>query len=183
MGVYSNMGSNMDEILNNAKDLIKNEMSELSFKTWILPLKISNIDDNNIYLVATDSFKKDSVETRFKDLLENAFGMILQKNCTVFIGLESENTSSIPDTKNISNKFSVSTKYSNSFLNHSYSFDTFVVGDNNRFAHAAALAVAESPATAYNPLFLYGGVGLGKTHLMHAIGNEILRRNNNFRDY
>ena len=175
------MGSNMDEILNKAKDLIKNEMSELSFKTWILPLKISNIDDNNIYLVATDSFKKDSVETRFKDLLENAFGMILQKNCTVFIGLESENTSSIPDTKNISNKFSVSTKYSNSFLNPSYSFDTFVVGDNNRFAHAAALAVAESPATAYNPLFLYGGVGLGKTHLMHAIGNEILRRNNNFR--
>lgn len=181
MGVYFKMVSNMEEILNKAKDLIKDEMSELSFKTWILPLKIANIKDNNVYLLATDSFKKDSVETRFKDLLENAFSMVLQKNCSVFITLPSEDFFEENNQKNISNKYSVSTKYSNSFLNPSYSFDTFVVGDNNRFAHAAALAVAESPATAYNPLFLYGGVGLGKTHLMHAIGNEILRRNNNFK--
>ena len=174
------MNSNLNEILDKAKNLIKDEMSELSFKTWILPLRIKNIDENNIYLIATDAFKKDSVETRFKDLLVNAFNIILQKNCSVFVVLESADET-IKNTDNLSNKYSVSTAYSNSFLKPSNSFDTFVVGDNNRFAHAAALAVAESPATAYNPLFLYGGAGLGKTHLMQAIGNEILRRNRNFK--
>lgn len=171
------MNRNIDEILDKAKTLIKDEMSELSFKTWIEPLRISSIDNNKIYLIATDSFKKDSVESRYKDLLTNAFNMVLQRNCEIYIILNSED-------KKVEAKNNLSTsniKYSNSFLNPNYSFDTFVVGDNNRFAHAAALAVAEAPATAYNPLFLYGGVGLGKTHLMHAIGNEVLRKNNNFK--
>ena len=175
------MNDSIDEILGKAKLLIKEEMSELSFKTWIQPLEIQSIENNKIFLVATDSFKKDSVESRYKDLLENAFSIIIQKTCEVIILLKSNDNSIKNENNKNLNNFSMTKNYSNSFLNPSYSFDTFVVGDNNRFAHAAALAVAESPATAYNPLFLYGGVGLGKTHLMHAIGNEILRKNSNFK--
>ena len=174
------MDSSINDLLNQAKDLIKEEMSELSFKTWILPLDISSINDNNIVLVAKDQFKKESVEARFKDLISNAFNIILQKNCNIEIVLKDDlQTKEENDFQDFNNQnFNYRVNYSNTYLNKDYSFDTFVVGDNNRFAHAAALAVAESPATAYNPLFLYGGVGLGKTHLMHSIGNEILRKNN-----
>ena len=172
------MDSNIQDLLTEAKELIREDISELSFKTWILPLEISSIYENNITLIAKDQFKKESIEARFKDLISNAFNIILQKNCNIEIVLKDdlqtkEETLSGINTPNIN--FPVN--YANTFLNKNYSFDTFVVGDNNRFAHAAALAVAESPATAYNPLFLYGGVGLGKTHLMHSIGNEILRKN------
>ena len=157
------MSTNLQDILAEAKELVREEMSELSFKTWILPLEINSINDNNIVLIAKDSFTKESVENRFKDLLTNAFNIILQKNCFATIVLKDdvqtkENESKSFNFQNYNSNFN----YSNSFLNKNYSFDTFVVGDNNRFAHAAALAVAESPATAYNPLFLYGGVGLRK---------------------
>lgn len=174
------MTTNINTILNDAKELIRNEMSELSYKTWILPLEISRIDDNNIILISKDQFKKESVEARFKDLLINAFNIILQKNCTVEIVLNDDITNQKQTYEQQNNNLKLP-NYSNTFLNSSLSFDTFVVGDSNRFAHAAALAVAESPATAYNPLFLYGGVGLGKTHLMHSIGNEILRKNKSFK--
>ena len=171
------MNSNINDLLTEAKELIREEMSELSFKTWILPLEISSIYENNITLIAKDQFKKESIEARFKDLISNAFNIILQKNCNIEIVLKDDlqtKEESLPGINTQNVNFPVN--YANTFLNKNYSFDTFVVGDNNRFAHAAALAVAESPATAYNPLFLYGGVGLGKTHLMHSIGNEILRK-------
>ena len=164
------MESKSNEILSEAKELLKGEISELSYKTWILPLEIGKIEDNKVILISDDSFKRDSVESRFKDLLENAFSIVLQKQCNISIILKD---SSDTQEKNINTTFS-NINYSKTYLNPNYSFDTFVVGDNNRFAHAASLAVAESPATAYNPLFIYGGVGLGKTHLMQAIGNRIL---------
>lgn len=169
------MESNLNDLLNEAKNLLKGELSELSYKTWLLPLEIQGIENNNVILVSDDPFKKESVESRFKDLLENAFSIILQKKCTVSIVLSTEN-----DTQDKVSNFS-NVNYSKTYLNPNYSFDTFVVGDNNRFAHAAALAVAESPATAYNPLYIYGGVGLGKTHLMHAIGNEVMRNHRDFK--
>lgn len=157
------MDSNAQDIFAEAKELIREEMSELSFKTWILPLDISSINDNNIVILAKDQFKKESVENRYKDLLTNAFNIILQKNCNVTIVLKDDLQTKEETIGNFnSQNYNSNVNYSNTFLNKNYSFDTFVVGDNNRFAHAAALAVADSPAVAYNPLFLYGGVGLRK---------------------
>ena len=169
------MNSEIDQILNQAKELLKDEMSQISHKTWIEPLKIASIVDNNVTLVSEDSFKRDMADTKFHDLIMNTFSFLLQKNCNLSIICEDE--LSTEDKKSEVETFSNNNVYFNTSLNPKYNFSTFVVGDNNRFAHAASLAVAEAPSTAYNPLFLYGGVGLGKTHLMHAIGNEVLINN------
>ena len=169
------MNLDIEDLLTKAKLLLKDEMSQISHKTWIEPLKISNIEDNRVILISDEPFKRDMVDTKFHDLIMNTFSFLLQKNCELSIICEDskkEDTISKEDTfvKQIP-------QISNSSLNQKYNFSTYVVGDNNRFAHAASLAVAEAPASAYNPLFLYGGVGLGKTHLMHAIGNEVLSNN------
>ena len=173
------MNSDIQQILDQAKELLKDEMSQISHKTWIEPLKIASIVDNNVILVSEDSFKRDMADTKFHDLIMNTFSVILQKNCTISIVCENEleKSEKEPEIPIISNN----NGYINTSLNPKYCFSTFVVGDNNRFAHAASLAVAEAPASAYNPLFLYGGVGLGKTHLMHAIGNEVLFNNKNLK--
>ena len=173
------MNSDIQQILDQAKELLKDEMSQISHKTWIEPLKIASIVDNNVILVSEDSFKRDMADTKFHDLIMNTFSVILQKNCNISIVCENEleKSEKEPEIPIISNN----NGYINTSLNPKYCFSTFVVGDNNRFAHAASLAVAEAPASAYNPLFLYGGVGLGKTHLMHAIGNEVLFNNKNLK--
>lgn len=152
------MDSKAQEIFAEAKELVREEMSELSFKTWILPLEINSISDNNIVILVKDQFKKEAVENRYKDLLTNAFNIILQKNCNITFALKDDLQTKEENQVNYNSNLN----YSKTFLNKNYSFDTFVVGDNNRFAHAAALAVADSPAVAYNPLFLYGGPGLRK---------------------
>lgn len=174
------MNEDLNEILNQAKDLLKDEMSEVSHKTWIEPLKIESITDNNVVLVSDEVFKRNFVDAKFHDLIMNTFSVLLQKNCTLSIICKDPNKEVEIEEKEESKVLNNNNfKFTNYSLNPKYTFSTFVVGDNNRFAHAASLAVAESPATAYNPLFLYGGVGLGKTHLMHAIGNEVLINNNN----
>ena len=156
------MNSNTQSVFSEAKELIREEMSELSFKTWILPLELLSINDNTIEILVKDQFNKETVENRYKNLITNAFNIVLQKNCDVNIVLKDDlqTKENFEDKNNLN--FVSNSNYSKTFLNKNYSFDTFVVGDNNRFAHAAALAVADSPAVAYNPLFLYGGPGLRK---------------------
>ena len=169
------MQNELNELLTKAKELLKDETTKISYETWIKDLEIQSFDNNNIVLVTSTSYKKDSIQSRYGDLLTNTFNFITNKDCVVSI-VSKEEMSSTPEQS-----FPVEASYGNSnpTLNPKYTFDSFVVGNNNRFAHAAALAVAEAPATSYNPLFIYGGVGLGKTHLMHAIGNSILRKNKN----
>jgi len=169
------MQNDLNELLTKAKELLKDETTRISYETWIKELEIESADNGNIVLSTTTTFKKESIDSRYHDLLVNTFNFITNRECSVSIIAKEEKDKNAPNliNTNISNNIG----YSNETLNPKYTFDSFVVGNNNRFAHAAALAVAESPATSYNPLFIYGGVGLGKTHLMHAIGNEILRNN------
>ena len=168
----------MEELLTKAKELIKNEITPIAYDTWIKELEIKSYDNGNIVLLCSSSFNRDSIEARYHALIVNTFNYLTNKECSVSVlskeGLEKEAEEGLSSNieVNLPGNF-------NPTLNPKYTFDTFVVGNNNRFAHAAALAVAEAPATSYNPLFIYGGVGLGKTHLMHAIGNEILKNNKN----
>jgi len=162
----------LDELLTKAKELLKEEMTQISYDTWIK--EIQSMENGNITLLVSNVFNKDSVDARYHSLLVNTFNYLTNKECSVSI-LSKEELQNQPNNK--SENINIGSL--NPTLNPKYTFESFVVGNNNRFAHAASLAVAEAPATSYNPLFIYGGVGLGKTHLMHAIGNEILRNNKN----
>lgn len=158
------------ELMSNAKMLLKDEMSEISFITWINPIELENISNDTITFRVNSSFHKDQIENRYKDLIVNTFAFLTKKKYNLqYVYDENEEG----ENGNASSTFQMNKALNSTGLNPNYTFESYVVGDNNRFAQAAALAVAEAPGTSYNPLFLYGGVGLGKTHLMHAIGNEI----------
>ena len=167
-----------NELLTKAKELLKEEVTSISYETWIKPLEIDSIQNNHIVFIANSEFQKDSVETRYSSLILNTLKFITNMDWSFSVVLDSsEKSDFIVSQEKESSDTEI--KYNNQTLNPKYTFETFVVGNNNRFAHAAALAVSDSPANSYNPLFLYGGVGLGKTHLMHAIGNRILSNNRN----
>jgi chromosomal replication initiator protein len=169
------MNININQIWDEVLGIIKEDMNEVSFSTWLKPIKPISINKKNIYLQAPEEFLRDMLIKRYSNLLTNAFIYVLNDdsvNIKILVpGEEVEEKTHFEkrDKKNIKENEINSVPY----LNPKYKFDSFIIGNSNRFAHAASLAVAESPATAYNPLFLYGGVGLGKTHLMHAIGHYI----------
>ena len=156
----------LNEFWSRVLDIIQPEMIGISFDTWIKTLEPISMDDTTVYLKATSPFQKNTVDARYKELIKAGFRHITNKEYSINIVLENDSVQEKHEPKVVQNL--------NNPLNPKYTFDTFVIGENNRFAHAASLAAAESLGKAYNPLFLYGGVGLGKTHLMHAIGNFVL---------
>ena len=163
------MGQEMNELLTKAKDLLKGELTSISYETWIKTLEIESITDSKIVLKANSDVQMDTINTRYHDLIMNTFAEITKKYYEISCVLE-------PTKESFSTTSSISYEVpASSCINPNYTFETFVVGKNNSLSHAASLAVAEAPAKAYNPLFLYGGVGLGKTHLMHAVANTVLK--------
>ena len=152
--------------------LIKGEVSTASFNAFFKEIKPLKQISNELIFLAPNEFIQNILENRYLNLIESCVSQLsLKKYQIKFILDERE----IQDTNEEHKSNTIKKSYPN--LNPKYTFDTFVIGNSNRFAHAACVAVAESPAKAYNPLFLYGGVGLGKTHLMHSIAHFILENN------
>jgi len=165
----------MLKIWERAGEYLRAKVDETIFETWIKPLKPGPVKDGLFVLEAPDSFFKDWVEKHYKALIEEALKVSAQKNIGVALATSASGHDINEAAKPKSPPAKTQVAADSSNLNPRYTFDTFVVGPSNRHAHAYALAVAGSPAKTYNPLFIYGGVGLGKTHLMQAICQHIIK--------
>lgn len=150
------------------------EMSSLSFDTWIKPLKIHSVENNLLKITVEMEGAAEYLDKKYKIYLQGAIIDVINQNYDIEFVTQKQMDAEILPTKKSSNLMNEAIERAN--LNPKYTFDTFVVGGNNKFAHAASLAVADKPGEVYNPLFLYGGVGLGKTHLMHSIAHSILEK-------
>lgn len=172
------MVSNLDNIWKDVLKVIKVELTEVSYNTWLKTIIPISMNNRKIVLAAPNDFTKGILEGRYLNLIKNAIKEVTKEDFAIQFIIPGDEQAT---NHNQNNTVVAETQENNqrSQLNPKYTFDTFVIGNSNRFAHAASLAVAEAPAQAYNPLFIYGGVGLGKTHLMHAIGHYILSQNPN----
>ena len=157
-------------------DIIGQKVNQQSYNTWFKPTQLIKCDGSALYVRVPNSIFQDWLNEHIDVVIEAAKLAGMGDVSVVYITEDISLEHPVPPSQGQLDFESI-----DNTLNPKYTFDTFVVGSSNQFAHAAALAVAERPSKAYNPLFMYGGVGLGKTHLMHAIGHEIKRRNRNLR--
>ncbi|MFA4916005.1 MAG: chromosomal replication initiator protein DnaA [Syntrophales bacterium] len=169
----------MDIIWDRSIKIIKENISPQNFNTWIKPIKVTSIDQGNITLSVPNKFFRDWVVENYFSVIKSSLTSVMGINLNIEFIVETNKSAKgqklTNNPINYEQKVVLSTKKNltpgiHLSLNKNYSFDRFVVGPCNRFAHAASVAVAEKPAKNYNPLFIYGGVGLGKTHLLNAIG-------------
>ena len=167
------------EIWQATLDEIEKKMSKPSFETWLKTTRPVSLNGDTLVVSVPNDFTRDWLQGRYSELITKTLHEVVKRNYQVhfvtprinqddYTGMMNEEVT-LPRINNGS-----STIQNSLWLNPKYTFETFVIGNSNRFAHAASLAVSEAPARAYNPLFIYGGVGLGKTHLMHAIGHHVL---------
>ena len=205
------MEKSFSEIWDEALELLQNEMSRVAYKTYVEIISPRLVDNNTICLILPSSYHIDVCKKRFLDLIQNTLTYITNKQYDIIFESKELNSESNEDpdvqtnTKKDEKKEEIKTtkeKVGESSdenkeekhtlspikstkevagLNPKYTFENFIIGSNNRFAHAAAVAVYENPGIKYNPLFIYGGVGLGKTHLMQAIGNAMYQANNDIK--
>ncbi|MDO4287630.1 MAG: chromosomal replication initiator protein DnaA [Eubacterium sp.] len=172
------MDNAISQIWDEVLTIVKEELTDISYKTWFLNINPLKIIDDSFYILSDNDFERGMLESRYAALITNAVAQVTEKEYTLHIlsseadlpqdeAMPAAPMTNAPEAKAEGAK-------SQGSMNPKYTFDKFVIGENNRFAHAACVAVSEAPSERYNPLFIYGGVGLGKTHLMQAIGNYIL---------
>jgi chromosomal replication initiator protein len=171
---------NIADLWNQTLSNIEKKISKPSFDTWLKSTKAHVLQGDTLIVTAPNEFARDWLEGRYSQLISGVLLDITGEELDVRFIIPSNQEREEFDIpmlprRRVRPEDSQETKQS--MLNPKYTFDTFVIGSGNRFAHAASLAVAEAPAKAYNPLFIYGGVGLGKTHLMHAIGHYVVEHN------
>ncbi len=171
---------NVDILWSKFLDSIKDDLTSLSFTTWFQDTKLYRLEDNRAYIIVPMPIHKKHLIENYSELISNKLLEITGANYEIVLILEEEIKGIEFDDEKQSNnvekieKGDETNNYSSTNLKRKYLFENFIVGNSNKFAHAAALSVAENPGNMYNPLFLYGNSGLGKTHLMHAIGNYIV---------
>lgn len=154
------------------------DLSDISYSTWVEPLKLYKATDEiiTILIPSDQSHALSYISNKYKSYFEVTVTEMMNHTYKVKFILEKDMDEETPEIES-KKKFAYNEKYEIANLNPKYTFDTFVVGSNNKFAHSACLAVSESPGGVFNPLFIHGGAGLGKTHLMHSIGDFILNNN------
>ncbi len=191
------MDNNFMETWSQALEILQEEISPVGYKTYVEVMVPRIVDNNTLCFLSPSNYHIDICKKRYLDLIQNTLTFLTKKSYNITF----EAKEIIPDsndnkeesveiepeiektTKDKTDTENVEVKRTNEVagLNPRYTFENFIIGSNNRFAHAAAVAVFENPAKKYNPLFIYGGVGLGKTHLMQAIGNAMYQANPNIR--
>ncbi|MBN8208878.1 chromosomal replication initiator protein DnaA [Bacillus sp. NTK071] len=174
---------NITDLWQQALSEIEKKLSKPSFETWLKSTSANRMEGNTIIITAPNEFARDWLESRYSSLItETLLELTGSELRAKFIIPQNQSDTDLDIEQSMKKKPKANPaqeEHPQSVLNSKYTFDTFVIGSGNRFAHAASLAVAEAPAKAYNPLFIYGGVGLGKTHLMHAIGHYVIEHNPN----
>ena len=178
----------LDKLWENFLNKIKEDMTSLSYETWFKDTRLVDLNDKQAIVIVPMPFHKKHLVENYNNIIENTFTSLTGTKASFSFLLEEEweerkasikeNNVDNTDVKKIKDDINNEQLIENANLNNEYTFDSFIVGSSNRFAYTASMAVAEKPGKAYNPLFLYGKSGLGKTHLMHSIGNYIVENTN-----